>query len=564
MAARIALIALAAVLTLSLSATAQGATKEPPAPVDVADDALVRALYAGSLTEAQYALQRALSLFRLGEVRARFGDVARPDPRDATLILRDLAVRLDELADAERKRAGNLLARPDDGADPTEHNYSPDVVASGQYFSNCTDRFCLKWVGISADAPPLIDADADGLSDYVETAVAVIEEVWAREIGQLGFRAPKNDLNSPSPFNADGRIDIYLADVGSDGLFGYCATDDPNAPDPNYPFWDASAYCVLDNDFAPSQFPGTNSFDVLRVTAAHEFFHAIQFAYNAFLDPWLAESTAVWMEDEVYDDVNDNYNYLLTSALVFPGIPLDYTILDDSRPESGLRYGAWLFIRLLGETFGQAIVRRIVEIGDGSQRRRVPLSVVAVDLALRERRSSFARAFAAFGAANVWPPAFYDEGSDYLVQEDGQISQLSVPLPAPIVLSGRKRSVGPKTIRLDHLTNGYAWASPRAGVRPSARLQVIVDLPPRAIGSGGALVVERASGTFRVVRIPLSRGGDGRATVSFGRGQILSVKLVLTNGSTAFLNCNRGLPFTCQGTPADDDRTFRYTFRLLQ
>jgi hypothetical protein len=563
MAVRIALIGLAAMLMLCLSATAQGATKELPLPVRLADDSLDRALSAGTLTEAEYALQRALSLFRLGEVRARFGDVARPHPRDATLILRDLAVRLDELAGSERARARDLLARPDDGTDPTEHHYAPDVVASDQYFSSCTDRFCLRWVGTSADAPPPLDADASGLSDYVETARAVIEQVWAREIGQLGFRAPKNDLNSPSPFNTDGRIDIYLADVGSDGLFGYCSTDDPNASDRNYPYWDASAYCVLDNDFASSQFPGTNGFDVLRVTAAHEFFHAIQFAYNAFMDPWLAESTATWMEDEVYDDVNDNYVYLLASALVFPGLSLDYTI-DGSGPESALRYGAWLFVRLVGETFGQAIVRRILEIGDGSQRRRIPLSVVAVDDALRERRSSFARAFAAFGAANVWPPAFYEEGADYLVEKDGQISQLSVPLPAPIALSGRKRSVGPKAIRLDHLTNGYAWASPRAGVRPRARLQVTVDLPPRAIGSGASLVVERTSGAFSVVRIPLSRGGDGRATVPFGRGQILSVKLVLTNGSSAFLNCYRGLPFTCQGTPADDNRIFRYTFRLLQ
>ena len=51
------------------------------------------------------------------------------------------------------------------------------------------------------------------------------------------------------------------------------------------------------------------------MTAAHEFFHAVQFAYNAFQDSWLLESTAAWVEDEAFDSVNDNYQYLRSSAL---------------------------------------------------------------------------------------------------------------------------------------------------------------------------------------------------------------------------------------------------------
>ena len=46
------------------------------------------------------------------------------------------------------------------------------------------------------------------------------------------------------------------------------------------------------------------------MTAAHEFFHAVQFAYDAADDQWFMESTATWMEDEIYDDVNDNLQYL--------------------------------------------------------------------------------------------------------------------------------------------------------------------------------------------------------------------------------------------------------------
>jgi hypothetical protein len=46
------------------------------------------------------------------------------------------------------------------------------------------------------------------------------------------------------------------------------------------------------------------------VTAAHEFFHAIQFAYYAPSDAaWWQELTATWMEDAMFDDVNDYYQY---------------------------------------------------------------------------------------------------------------------------------------------------------------------------------------------------------------------------------------------------------------
>src|SRR5688500_2240659 len=64
-----------------------------PAMVPSRPDALSRALKTGVLSDAEYALERARSLFALGAVRDRFGAVNRPDPHMATLILRDLVLR---------------------------------------------------------------------------------------------------------------------------------------------------------------------------------------------------------------------------------------------------------------------------------------------------------------------------------------------------------------------------------------------------------------------------------------------------------------------------------------
>src|SRR5919106_6387528 len=58
-------------------------------------DALSRALAQGEISAGHYALERVRSLFDLAQIRARFGAVDRPDPRSATLLMRDLQIRLD-------------------------------------------------------------------------------------------------------------------------------------------------------------------------------------------------------------------------------------------------------------------------------------------------------------------------------------------------------------------------------------------------------------------------------------------------------------------------------------
>ena len=103
----------------------------------------------------------------------------------------------------------------------------------------------------------------------------------------------------------DSRFDVYLAELGNRGLFGYC-TPERRVRGERFA---ASSYCVLDNDFARRQF-GEPRGDSLRVTAAHEFFHAIQFGYDFREDPWLLESTATWIEETFADRVDDNRRYL--------------------------------------------------------------------------------------------------------------------------------------------------------------------------------------------------------------------------------------------------------------
>ena len=110
--------------------------------------------------------------------------------------------------------------------------------------------------------------------------------------------------------------DVYLANLGPLGLYGYCAPEDGLAGQLNR----YTAYCVLDDDY--TGFP-LGPFPSLQVTAAHEFFHAIQFNYDTFEDRWLMEATATWMEERYADAVDDNRQYIKYGQTRKPGIPLD-------------------------------------------------------------------------------------------------------------------------------------------------------------------------------------------------------------------------------------------------
>ena len=73
-----------------------------------------------------------------------------------------------------------------------------------------------------------------------------------------------------------------------------------------------------------------------------------QFAYDIADDGWAMEGTAAWVEDVMYDDVNDNYQFLMESAITYPDLPID--LIHQDFP--GLRYGGWLFFRFLTEYLG--------------------------------------------------------------------------------------------------------------------------------------------------------------------------------------------------------------------
>ena len=517
-----------------------------PAPAD----GLSRALDAGVVDEAEYALERALSLFARPPIERRFGEVAAPAPRAATALLRDLAIRRDRLASEDRAVADALLARPTDNkvGDPLNIKYG-DAKPS----RTCTPNLCFHYVTTGRHAVALTDTNENGRPDYVDRVVDELQRrVWNREIGQLGFRKPKRDSKSPNN-GGNGRIDFYLADVGAESppLYGYCTSDDPHLRSGSgYRFSNMSAYCVFDNDYSSSQFPNQTPMKNLRVTAAHEFFHAVQFSYDIFEDLWILENTAVWIEDEVYRGINDNLQYLESSSMRHPQVSLDLG-------SSFFQYGNYIFWRFATEKFGKRFVKQVWNKADGAPGGGDMYSLRALRTVIK-RRAAFARTFVNFGLANFTPTEHYKKGSLYESRVGG------APVRKHFMLGGSKRATAVQTRRLDHLASAHFTFSPSEDVKKGARLRVKVDGPVSKTSPKATLVAFDGTRVIAKRFLQLNRGGVGAATVPFFKAT--HALLLLTNASARYKNCfNFPLsPFSCSGQPSDQNKAFEFKARLIQ
>ncbi len=511
-------LVLAGVLALPLAAvsitTASADVDGPPAFAPVATDA-----------------EQALALAQ--QVLAGEGTGHQPD---ATLALRELALALPALDRADRRTARALLARPNGGRQAADSGaiwQGPEAQTSRDDGGcSTTLPLCVHWTESGDDAPYPGDRDVDGVPNQVERTLAVMESVWTVEIDDMGFREPLTDERA-SIDDDDPRFDVYLSDIGDSGLYGYCAIDDSRAlRTSNYRYYDFASYCVLDEDYARGEFGSRNTpLENLKVTAAHEFFHAIQFAYDATEDLWLAEGSAAWIEDEVYDKVNDNRQYLAVSQFARPWLSLDVS-------KGGSRYGSWGFWRYLTERFGPGLMWSVWQRADASPTGPDDYSLTALERVLRKRGADLTAVLGDFGLAIAEPDEFLEEGSAYPSASVGSYR-----------LTRTGDSTGWRRFTLDHLSYAPVRILPGDRLRSDARLSITVDLPSRRTSPVARLLVVRDDGsTSGIRRIALNRKGDGSIRVGFSPGDVQRVVLTVGNASDVFSKCYSGLTqFSCYG-----------------
>jgi len=284
----------------------------------------------------------------------------------------------------------------------------------------------------------------------------------------------------------------------------------------------------------------------LRVTAAHEFFHAIQFGYDFTEDPWLLESTATWMEERVADGADDNRRYLPYGQLARPGSSLD--LFD---PTGFNQYGNWTFWEYLGARFGNDVIRAVWRQAgayDGAPDR---YSVAALRKVLA-RYGGLAPAFAAYTSAGTAPAHFFEEGAAW---------PTSTSRPGRLGSGNRRAST---SLRINHLAARTIDVRPAESLRDRRwRLRITVDAPPARTGPAAHVQVWRRNGTVTSRPILLD-DGVGRERVRFAQRQVRRVTITLANASTRY-RCGRGGPsFACAGRPRDQRLRFDVAVRVVR
>ena len=132
-------------------------------------------------------------------------------------------------------------------------------------------HFMLYFNRIGRDSVPNADIGNNGIPDFVDSAGVYLEKAWDVEINQLGFLPPPGNDGLP--------VQVYPVYFTNFGYYGLTTPEFPvkyeGVSDNAY-----TSYLELHNNYEGSMFY-SNGLEGLKVTAAHEFNHAIQLGYDA-------------------------------------------------------------------------------------------------------------------------------------------------------------------------------------------------------------------------------------------------------------------------------------------
>jgi len=331
-----------------------------------------------------------LAPFHTEEVSSDYG-------KCGTSALVEVKDRWQDLNLAQQSAIGAALQRP--------LMHTSRLSASG--------RFRIHYDTTGVDQPAMLDSGGiripNSYDEFIDSVAASLDYSWVTEVQALGY-------DPPPPDNGQGggdEYDVYVIAQPS-GVFGgtYWESTDIISLGPPQRY---STYVVIDNDFAGYRTPGLNG---LMVTCAHELYHAIQIgSYGLWptvpgSDFYFYELTSVWIEDQVYDAIDD---YLFDVPAYLRGFRSSNRAYSFTLWGTAGYYGyeRSVFAHYLAKRFGGDMIRNVWE---GI---RANPFLQSVDVALREQGSSFSDAFSEFSAWNFFTgdrsdtTRYYPDGPAY-------------------------------------------------------------------------------------------------------------------------------------------------------
>ena len=366
---------------------------------------------------------------------------------------------------------------------------------------------------------------------YRDAMMVEVEHIWDEEVTNMGFRAPPPDGSDPDGGGGNDLYDIYVQNLI--GLYGYCAgsyyyNDGPGGYPPNA----ATSYVVIENDWVGFSHP---PIECMQITIAHEFGHSCQAAHNINADTWYKECTSMWLEDTLYDDVNDYLGYL-SQFLSSLYRSIDYH-------NGSLRwYGSCVWNFFLSENFGNGIVvENWWQLESSSQ----PLD--AMDVVLGTYGTSMEDEYKEFAIWCWFTGAVRDDGNHF---EEGAswypASIMRGHNSYPIAIGGPTPGWEPDRYGCNYITFNY----PSSG---HSRLLVSYDGPSLLSVANAAYLNCCTSGGVHgeYGEIPLSAWGNGELAFD-GWDTMQYVGLVVINNDGIMSNMNYTYDAEESDTGVDD------------
>ena len=470
----------------------------------------------------------------LGDKKPHAAQQPHHDENDATMALTSLFQHREDLSTSDRSVAARMLARPDDSsaADPVKWNSSER--SHRKSICNDAQKVCVHYTTAGDDK----STDA-----WAKKTLGVVAHV-RKTYKSAGYRSPVGDGTKGGKKNY---TDIYLADVAPYGYYGFCAPESGR--------YVATAFCVLDNDYAASQYGKRHTpTENLEVTAAHEFFHAVQFAYDVNEDLWLMEGTAVWAEDQLYTKVNDNRQYLKYGQLRRPRVPLD-----DTNGAYGFGvYGNWIFFRYLSEHMPKkkgplpSIILQIWQkAAVSANRKHNKYSVQAIASALVARGRNIKGTYAKFTVANLHPRISYREGRS-TKYPNARVQGVKTLKPK------KKKASG--SFKVGHLSSATQRFKPH-NLGKKWQLRLTTHMAKKKFGVAIVTVYRKHKTITRTLK--LNRAGNGHTRVDFDNAHIIKVEITLVNTAHGY-KCHKGTAYACAGQPTTGSLKDSWTAKLVR
>jgi hypothetical protein len=249
-------------------------------------------------------------------------------------------------------------------------------------------NFLLHYTTDGSQAVDDHDGNLNGIPDYVDQMAVIFDQVYDTMVYDFGFTPPPSDNH----LGGSDQYDIYIFNLNP-GYFGITYPEELKGDNEksvdDREFNAISSYITMRNNYNGFPHSELNS---IRVTAAHEFFHAAQFGYDGWEQFWIMEATAVWMEEAIYDDINDCYRYMID----WFAEPHRSLVENSDRA-----YGSYIFFKYIDEHFGGfSTIRNIWDNSRIFDSSRGNFSIRIIDNALRSQNSSFKEALNNMSVAN--------------------------------------------------------------------------------------------------------------------------------------------------------------------